>query len=73
MKEFLRVFSSHGVIRVETEGRDFDPNFHEAIAEEASELEKGKIIRAELAGYTLHGRLIRPAKVVISQGVNESN
>lgn len=56
-----------GLERVRTDGA-FDASMHEAVSEEASEsVESGKIIRTMMAGYVLKGKVIRPAKVVVSQ------
>lgn len=58
-----------GVEPVEAEGKPFDPNFHEAVAqEENSEIEEGHIIRQLRKGFRLRDRLIRPATVVVSKG-----
>jgi len=44
-----------------------DPSVHEAVgAEESSEIESGHIIRPIENGYRLNGKLIRPAKVIVS-------
>jgi molecular chaperone GrpE len=63
--------------RVETievsEGAEFDPNLHEAIKQEPSEtIEEGKIIYSLRNGYRLKDRLLRPANVVVSKGVADS-
>ena len=44
----------------------FDPNFHEALAKQASDGKKDmEILQVHQDGYTLNERLIRPAKVVV--------
>ncbi len=59
----------NGVEAIETDGKPFDPNIHEAIAqEEHSEIEEGVIIRQLRKGFRLRDRLLRPATVVISKG-----
>lgn len=56
-----------GLERIKAEGK-FDPAMHEAVSEEASEtIESGNIIRATMSGYLLKGKVIRPAKVVVSK------
>jgi molecular chaperone GrpE len=56
-----------GLDRVKTDGT-FDPALHEAVSEESNEtVESGTIIRTMMSGYTLKGKLIRPAKVVVSK------
>ena len=51
---------------MDTNGQDFDPEFHEALTEipAPSEELKGKIIDTIERGYTLKGKIIRHAKVV---------
>ena len=63
------VLQQHGVEQISTEGQRFDPNLHEAIAEEAHDsVEEGMVIGAVQQGYRLHGRVLRPALVRVSKG-----
>lgn len=65
-KQFLEVLKSNGLEQVETVGTKFDPNFHEAMAGQPAEgKENDEIITEFQKGYTLNGRLLRAAKVVI--------
>ncbi|NLZ62484.1 MAG: nucleotide exchange factor GrpE [Lentisphaerae bacterium] len=67
--EFERTFENLDVKLIETVGKDFDPNLHEAISQEASaDIPEGKIIRQWKPGFTLGNRLLRPASVVVSSG-----
>lgn len=67
-KQLLAVLGKHGVDRVETEGRPFDPRLHEALDVEASgEHEEGEIIREVRPGFTRQGKLLRPAAVVVAK------
>lgn len=54
--------------RIDAVGEMFDPHRHEALSKMPSDEEEGKVIAQHVAGYTLHGRLIRPAKVLVSSG-----
>lgn len=72
-QQFLDVLSLKGVRPIETQGKAFDPHFHEAVAQEASELPEGQILREELKGYMLHDRLLRPSKVVVSSGPEDKD
>jgi molecular chaperone GrpE len=66
-KQFLDTVSKHGLTSVESVGKDFDPNFHEAMAQEYVEGKKpNEVVREFQKGYILNGRLVRPAKVVVS-------
>jgi len=56
------------VKRIDAVGETFDPHFHEALSQMPSEEPEGMVIAQHVAGYTLHGRLIRPAKVLVSSG-----
>ncbi len=66
-KQFLDTLTKHGLTPVDSIGKDFDPNFHEAMAQEYAEGKKpNEVIKEFQKGYTLNGRLIRPAKVVVA-------
>lgn len=56
------------VVRIDAVGDTFDPHMHEALTQMPSEEPEGTVIAQHMAGYTLHGRLIRPAKVLVSSG-----
>ena len=56
-----------------SKGTEFDPMIHQAIERvESKDLNSGLILSEMLAGYTLKDRLLRPALVVVSKGVEES-
>lgn len=66
-KQFLDTLSKHGLTPVESVGKDFDPNFHEAVAQEYVEGKKpNEVVKEFQRGYILNGRLLRAAKVVVS-------
>lgn len=68
-KQLVDFLAQSGVEPVEAEGEPFDPNLHEAVAQEAStEFAEGVVIRQLRRGYKLKDRLIRPATVVVSKG-----
>lgn len=63
------ILKQHQCQRIETVGQPFDPNFHQAIAQEpSSEHPAGTVTRAAQVGYRLHDRVIRPAQVFVSTG-----
>jgi|SRR5690606_14313227 len=67
MKQFLDSVSKHGLTQVNALGKDFDPNFHEALAQEYQEgARPNEVIKEYQKGYTLNGRLVRPSKVVVA-------
>lgn len=67
--KFLSFLSQNGVKVIETEAKDFDTDFHEAIAKipAPSEEMKGKIIDCTQKGYMLNEKVIRYAKVVVGE------
>lgn len=66
-KQFIDTLSRHGLQPIESVGKDFDPNFHEAMAQEYLEGKKpNEVIREFQKGYVLNGRVIRAAKVVVA-------
>lgn len=70
--EFKKTFENLGVKAIEAEGQEFDPNEHEAVAEENSEeMPPGKVLRQWKCGYRLGDRLLRPATVIVSSGPPE--
>jgi molecular chaperone GrpE len=66
--QFLDVLKNNGLKLLETTGEIFDPNFHEALSQQAVEGKKDQeIIQEFQKGYMLNGRLLRAAKVVIAK------
>ncbi len=73
LAEFQRVFQNLGVERIEAVRQEFDPEQHEAVAQEPSaEVPAGKVLRQWKCGYRLGNRLLRPASVVVSSGPDNS-
>ena len=65
LQDFLK---KEGIEEIETIGKKFDPNFHEALEKIQLENEEpGKVIKEIQKGYTLNGKVIRPAKVKITK------
>ncbi len=56
-----------GLVEIETDGR-FDPHVHEALLSQPSDEDEGVILQVLQKGYRLGDRVLRPARVVISQG-----
>lgn len=66
-KQFIDTLSKHGLAAIESVGKEFDPNFHEAMAQEYQEgVKPNHIIKEFQKGYILNGRLVRPSKVVVA-------
>ncbi len=65
--QFRGALSKQGVTPVTSQG-NFDPMLHEAVGSEDSSHPAGSIVKEHTRGYTLHGRLLRPARVSVSTG-----
>lgn len=66
-KQLLGALEKFGVEQVDPEGQPFDPNFHQAISMVPNkDMEPNTVMNVFQKGYTLHGRVIRPAMVVVS-------
>ena len=71
-KQLTDFLLGSGVEPVNGEGQPFDPNLHEAVAQEASAtVPEGVIVRQLRRGYKLRERLLRPATVVVSKGMTK--
>ncbi|MEA3471422.1 MAG: nucleotide exchange factor GrpE, partial [Thermodesulfobacteriota bacterium] len=71
-EQSLVSLKKHGVEIIESIGREFDPNFHEAMMKvESDELDDNKVVEEFERGYLLNGRLLRPSKVSISHHVKK--
>src|SRR5437016_8524838 len=69
LKQLNDFLAENGLQPIEAEGQTFDPNLHEAIANEPSEeVPEGKVVRQTRRGYRLRDRLLRPSTVVVSSG-----
>lgn len=67
MQQFWTVMKNHGIEKIETVGKMFDPNIHEAVGEEKEEGKKEhEIIREVDGGYTMNGKVIKVAKVIVN-------
>jgi len=67
-RKLQSVLEAEGVKRIEAEGADFDPNFHEAISQEPVDgAESGRVVEVVLNGYMLGDRVVRPAQVKVAK------
>jgi molecular chaperone GrpE len=68
-RELQSVLERNGIKRIEAQGKPFDHNFHQAIAQiESAEYPAGTVAQVVQPGYTINGRLLRPAMVAVSKG-----
>ncbi|MBN1403362.1 MAG: nucleotide exchange factor GrpE [Opitutales bacterium] len=69
MTQFKGTLKAQGVDELNPVGGDFDPNLHESIAQQPSDdVPEGKVSIVARVGYTLNGKLLRPASVILSSG-----
>jgi molecular chaperone GrpE len=68
LKSFLEVFSKFNLQQIDPVGEPFDPQFHQAITMVVNPaVEPNTVIAVMQKGYALHGRVIRPAMVVVAK------
>jgi molecular chaperone GrpE len=67
VEELLEVFARRSLLPVDDSG-EFDPRVHEAVESipESDQTPAGSIVAVHRAGYTLDGRLLRPAQVTVA-------
>ena len=67
-KDLITIFEKNRIKKIETNNKNFDPNFHQAMSEvENEDKEPGTILHEIQAGYMLGERLLRPALVSVSK------
>ena len=67
-RSFVTILERNGIQRTDPTGQPFDANLHQAMAEQPSDLHPpGTVIQAWTAAWTLNGRLLRPAMVVVAK------
>lgn len=68
-RKLLVVLEKFGVKAIEAQGQPFNPDLHEAmVAQENADVAPDTVLMVLQKGYTLHGRLLRPARVIVSRG-----
>lgn len=67
--KFIKTLESLGVKKIDTDGKDFDVDYHEAVAmvPGMGDDNKGKVIDCVQTGYQLNDKVIRHAKVAVGQ------
>ncbi len=74
-QQLLGLLAKEGVQRIPTVGEPFDPHKHEAVGQvEATDGQADSTVAEEVhVGYTMHGKVIRPAMVKIAKKIAESD
>jgi len=68
-QQLTGILQNNGLECVDPAGEDFDPNFHESVGFQPSdEVPDHKVIQVVRKGYTLNGRILRAANVIVSSG-----
>jgi molecular chaperone GrpE len=69
IQQVLDVFGKEGVERIVAVGEQFDPAEHQAVGQaERTDVPEGTVVESYQHGYRMHGRVLRPATVVVSTG-----
>lgn len=69
LEQFKNALARHGLKEINPAGQKFDPHFHECIAHQpGAEIAEEHVMQVVRPGYTLNGRLLRPASVIVSSG-----
>jgi len=71
LKMLSNAFEKFSIEELNPVGEAFDPNLHEAMTmQESTEYEPNTVLTVMQKGYTLHGRLIRPAMVIVAKAAD---
>ena len=71
-RNFVGILERNGIKRTDPTGQPYDANLHQAMGEEPStEHPPGTVVQAWTASWTLHGRLLKPAMVVVAKRADQ--
>jgi molecular chaperone GrpE len=74
LRELNKAFDKAGIKLLDPKGQPFDPNWHEAmVAQESADVPPNTVLSVVQKGYSLNGRLLRPARVIVSKAAADSN
>jgi molecular chaperone GrpE len=72
LRQLQRAFEKAGIKIIDPAGQPFDPEWHEAmVAQESREHPANTVLSVIQKGYSLNGRLLRPARVIVSKASGE--
>jgi len=73
-KEFSTALEKHGITKIDSLNKKFDPNLHQAMMEvENNNLDEGVVVQEIQTGYVMHDRLLRPAMVAVSKKTQKTS
>ncbi|AKL95805.1 co-chaperone protein GrpE [Clostridium aceticum] len=67
LKQMKDTLKNHGIEEIEALHKPFDMNLHHAVMREEAEAESDEVIEVFQKGYTIHGKVLRPAMVKVAQ------
>jgi molecular chaperone GrpE len=74
LRQLQRAFEKAGIKIIDPAGQPFDPAWHEAmVAQESREVAPNHVLSVIQKGYSLNGRLLRPARVIVSKSPGDGN
>ena len=74
LRQLHRAFDKAGIKIIDPAGQPFDPAWHEAmVAQESRDAPANTVLSVIQKGYSLNGRLLRPARVIVSKSPGETN
>jgi molecular chaperone GrpE len=65
-RELVHLLETEGVAPIEAQGRPFSPEVHDAVSTVADPARAGTVAEVVEPGYTVHDRLLRPARVIVA-------
>ena len=74
LRQLQRAFEKAGIKVIDPAGQPFDPEWHEAmVAQESRDKPANTVLTVIQKGYSLNGRLLRPARVIVSKPAGDGN
>jgi molecular chaperone GrpE len=74
LRQLQRAFEKAGIKIIDPVGQPFDPAWHEAmVAQESRDKPANTVLSVIQKGYSLNGRLLRPARVIVSKSPGDAN
>jgi molecular chaperone GrpE len=72
LRQLHKAFEKAGIKIIDPAGQPFDPEWHEAmVAQQSDTVAPNTVLNVVQKGYSLNGRLLRPARVIVSKGLTE--
>jgi molecular chaperone GrpE len=72
-KQLRQALEKEGIKKIEALGTEFDPEYHDALAHIPSDWQENIVAAIIQNGYTIHDKVLRPARVAVSSGNINNN